>query len=478
MAQAAGSTLRMHEGQAIVKQIQSIRGQTSSGTRRCRCRQGVHRLLRTRQVRKQGTSTPSRLTRTANRDGAVLIVTPWYRPTVGGVAEVSERLRSGLAGKGMETHLLVRDERHSLVQDQTVPNLWRTAIPSYMLKSLRPKAVAGNVIRGIPALWRLYRFIRRHQIRSVLLVYPVDYAWPFLLLRILTGIRLIASLHGSDVRRYGDYAPALRWLLRRTLHASEIITVPSLQLASIVEETFPGLNSRIRVIPNGVDTEWFTPAAGPSGAPQTATVVHISNFAPLKRTVDIVGAFASADIPPTTRLVFVGDGPSLAETRERAHTLGIADRTDFIGAVTDVRSPLRKASVLVLLSDVETAPLVLLEAMACGVPWVATPFGVAAEVPDGQCGIVVPPRAPDLAAKAIAALVNDPQRARSMGELGREIASRDYSFQRYISQYLELLLSDWCGPLPSSREALNKEPYRRGNIDPRRRAKDGGALRY
>jgi L-malate glycosyltransferase len=379
------------------------------------------------------------MTSTPDRKGAVLIVTPWYRPTVGGVAEVSERLRSGLAGKGMETHLLVRDERHTLVQDQTVPNLWRTAIPSYIFGSLRPKAVAGTVIRGIPALWRLHRFIRRHQIRSVLLVYPIDYAWPFLLIRILTGIRLIASLHGSDVRRYCDYAPRLRWLLRRTLHASEVITVPSRQLASIVEETFPGLSSRIRVIPNGVDTDWFTPAPGRRDESHTATVVHISNFAPLKRTIDIVDAFASADLPPNTRLVFVGSGPSLAETRERALASGIADRTDFIGAVTDVRSPLRVASVLVLLSDVETAPLVLLEAMACGVPWVATPFGVAAEVPDGQCGIVVPPRAPGLAAEAIAALVDDPQRARSMGEQGREIAIRDYSLRRYISQHLELL---------------------------------------
>jgi L-malate glycosyltransferase len=376
---------------------------------------------------------------TRSRD-PVLIVTPWYRPSVGGVAEVSERLRSGLVGRGVEAHLLVRSNDRRIVEDPSQPNVWRTAISSYMFGSWRPRAIAGTLARGLPTLWRLYRFIRSRRIRNVVLIYPIDYVWPFLLLRRATGIRLIASLHGSDVRRFREYTPQLRWLVRRSLRASAVVTVPSHQMATIAAHTVPEVSDRIRVVPNGVDTGWFTPAVrNPADEPVPATVVHISNFVPLKRTIDIVDAFAAADLPSSARLVFVGDGRTLAETRERAAAAGIADRTDFIGAVKDVRPVLRQAAVLVLLSDVEAAPLVLLEAMASGVPWVATPFGVAAEVPDGECGIVVPPRAPDRAATAISRLVNDPDGARAMGHRGREIAVRDYSLDAYVTRHLELL---------------------------------------
>jgi glycosyltransferase involved in cell wall biosynthesis len=82
---------------------------------------------------------------------------------------------------------------------------------------------------------------------------------------------------------------------------------------------------------------------------------------------------------------------------------------------------------------------VLLEAMACGVPWIASPFGAAAEVPAGECGIVVPPGSPDRLVTALRRLLGDPALRREVGVRGRLRAERDYSLDLYIARHRALL---------------------------------------
>jgi len=93
------------------------------------------------------------------------------------------------------------------------------------------------------------------------------------------------------------------------------------------------------------------------------------------------------------------------------------------------------------LPEAEGAPLVLLEAMACGVPWVSTEWGAAAESPPEECGLVIPCRNPNRAAHAIGELLRDRARTNRMGKRARERAVAGYSERQYVRRYLEVLVA-------------------------------------
>jgi L-malate glycosyltransferase len=389
--------------------------------------------------------TPSR----GNRAGAgsipapILLVTPWFPPTSGGVSEVAERLRRGLIQAGVETHLLIGHDGsrgRGLIPHPSLGDVHYVTVPGAMLARLTMRAIAGGMLYGIPLLVRLRRYMRDRRIGSVVLIYPIEFVWPFLLMKRLQGVRLIVSLHGNDVERYQHYPPRSRWLLRTVLGHADAITVCAPHLREAARAIQPSAAAPIHLIANGVDPTHFTPPPPEfdrrDGRP---TLLHISNFAPKKRTPDIIEAFASPEVPGDARLVMVGEGPDLPIARRRAHELGIQDRVDFVGMKKDVRPFFWQADAFVLASAAEGAPLVLLEAMACGVPWISTPWGAAADLPPGECGLVVPPGEPVQLGNAMAEMLRHPETRSEMARRCRERVVAEYSSQMYIDQHLKLL---------------------------------------
>jgi len=373
--------------------------------------------------------------------GTVLLVSPWYRPAVGGVVEVAERLHRTLNASGVETHLLIAHDGHGGIKaDKSTPRLWRMSSASAAFHRLTVKNILATTLRGSLAYWRLHRFVNRHRIKTIIILYPIGYAWLFVLLRRLTPVRLIASLHGNDVTKSEAYeAPAL-WLLRRVLQTSDAVATCAEHLSAKAQELCPGKKLDIELIPNCVDTQLFAPP--PPGFIRKhlePTFVHVSNFAPKKRTIDIVDAFADSRIPANARLVMVGDGPAKEQTIARATKLGVADRITFVGSQKDVRAFLWEADVFVLASDDEGAPLALLEAMACGLPYVSTPWGPAAMLPPGECGLVVPPHSPELLGAAMGSLITNLQNCREMGLRARFRAENDFKEDKYVERHLDLI---------------------------------------
>lgn len=375
--------------------------------------------------------------------GPVLLVTPWYRPTTGGVVEVAERLRRTLTQAGVQTHLLICDEEnllHRIEVDPAVPNIWRFHIASYLFYRFSFKAITAMLLRSPLALWRLLRFVRDQRVRTLLLIHPTPVAWPFLILRYLAGIRLIASYHGNDLLKYSHCSVLSRWIARCILRASHAITVPAGHLAQKAQEICPDRMLPIRLIPNCVNFHHFTPSPSDfTRSDARPTLVHISNFAPIKRTLDIIEAFANAAVPPTCRLIMVGDGPELKAAITHARRLKVEHRVEFVGKQHDVRPFLWQADLLVMASDAESGPLTLLEAMACEVPWIATAWGIATMIPLGECGLVVPGRKPQQLAAAMVELLNDPQRRRAMGKRGRQRVQMDFGEAEYVERHLQLI---------------------------------------
>ena len=371
----------------------------------------------------------------------VLIVTPWYLPSVGGVAEVAERLRLGLRREGIATHVLVTQGNRGpeLVDEER--SVWHFHIPSTWFGSGTIKSLLGQLVRGPIALLRLARLIRAVEARNVIVLYPIGFSWPFLFLRRLLGIRLITSVHGNDLERIDQHPPPLRRLQRRVLAQSDAVIACAPHLADKAREIVGRADLSITVIPNGVDLDRFRPApAEHSREGEGPRLLHISNFASKKRTPDIVTAFSRASLPPTTVLTMVGDGPERAPTEELARNLGLtSERVRFAGTQADVLPYFWNADAFVLASDSEGAPLVLLESMAAGVPWVSTPWGAAADLPSGECGLAVPIGDIEALGQALEQILRSQETRERMAQRCRQIAEERYSIDAYIRRHVALL---------------------------------------
>jgi N-acetyl-alpha-D-glucosaminyl L-malate synthase BshA len=211
---------------------------------------------------------------------------------------------------------------------------------------------------------------------------------------------IVTTLHGTDVTRLAR-EPAHLPMTQFCVGASDIVTTPSAALAETARvELTLGADFPIDVVPNFVDPDVFHPAArresnvldrhfrsSQAGLP---TVLHVSNLRPVKRVRDALEAFAHAhactELP---RLMIVGDGPDRVDLETRARQLGIEERVAFIGERREIADLVRQADVFLLTSENESFGLAALEALASGVPVVATRAGGISEVVrDGETGLL------------------------------------------------------------------------------------------
>ncbi len=138
---------------------------------------------------------------------------------------------------------------------------------------------------------------------------------------------------------------------------------------------------------------------------------------------------------PSAAFVIIGDGPDRSQLQNLAARLGIADQCYFLGFRPDARKVIRKLDVLVVPSLSEGTPLVVLEAMAAGVPIVASAVGgIPEQVRHGQEALLVPPADAPALAGALSQLLLDPRRAHLLGERGRQRLRECFSPDRMLHE--------------------------------------------
>ena len=199
------------------------------------------------------------------------------------------------------------------------------------------------------------------------------------------------------------------------------------------------LADRIWTVPTGVDVARFAPRPADETVRSRLglgrgdrAVVNVGRLAAYKGQEFLIRAMPEVlRAEPQVRLVLVGDGPRRAEFEELATTLDVAGRVVFAGEHHDVASILAGADLFVLPSTEEGLPHALLEAMAMGVPSVATAVGGVPELLEG-CGALVPPGDPGALARAILDLLKDRERALAWARAGRESVCRSYSLDRMV----------------------------------------------
>jgi N-acetyl-alpha-D-glucosaminyl L-malate synthase BshA len=242
----------------------------------------------------------------------------------------------------------------------------------------------------------------------------------------------ITTLHGTDITLVGtdaSYFPITKFSIEK----SDGITGISDDLRRHTYEVF-GVSNEIRVIHNFVNTELYRPAE--KRASGEKRLMHISNFRPVKRVVDCVRILAEVRKTTAAHLYMVGDGPDRPEAHRVARDLGIEKHVTFMGKQDHVERIFPDMHVLLMPSEMESFGLAALEAMACGVPPVATRVGGVPElITNGADGFLEP--VGDVAAQAarVVELLTDDELWEKMASAARRTAVERFASSTIIPQY-------------------------------------------
>jgi glycosyltransferase involved in cell wall biosynthesis len=257
----------------------------------------------------------------------------------------------------------------------------------------------------------------------------------------MTGARVIYTMHGQ--------APDLgrrMWLRRAAARLVDAFVAVSPELAAAAVGSDGAPAERMLVIENGVDPDRFAPddvdrrrARTELGFTDEDWVIGTAaRLSPEKDQATLIRAAAPL-LDGRTWLAIAGDGPERPRLEALAAELGVAPRVRFLGAVLDVAPFLRALDTFALSSTLEALPLSVLEAMSTSVPIAATSVGGVPHVlAPGETGLLVPPGDPRALGASLAALRDDPARARAIGRRAREAVLSRYSAERMAQAYAAL----------------------------------------
>ncbi len=260
----------------------------------------------------------------------------------------------------------------------------------------------------------------------------------------LAGLPVIGTLHSTG--NLSDYPhPQILWLESQVLRflAQRVIAV-----GQTVADAF-----RPRLVPKEIQVI-VNPAPPPvSLTPEQRQVVRqemgcedscpilisVGRFAPPKGYHDLVEALSLLkQTHPNFVMLMAGDGPLFDEIRHLALQKGLGEHVRFLGFRNDVPRLLAASDIFVSSSHWEGLPLAVLEAMQAGLPVVATSVGDVPYVVGQEAGIIVPPRAPERLAEALASLLDSPSRRAEMGRAAFERVRREYSSEAWIQKMMHL----------------------------------------
>jgi glycosyltransferase involved in cell wall biosynthesis len=316
------------------------------------------------------------------------------------------------------------------------PELWTLSGPTELDALARghglPVTHLGDkVFPGLDSFAALWRKLGRDKPDIFFLCTALPNIWG----RIAGRLRKLPLILGSC---RGGGAPVRqheRWLWRLTRH----IVCNSLALVDVMA----GLGvprAHMSFIANGVDARHFQPGELPF-LQREPIVLCVARLVEDKDHACLLDAFARVvEQMPEARLRLVGEGPLEAKLRARMAQAPLAGRVEMLPASADVAACCRTARAFALSSRQEGTPNVLLEAMASGLPAVATRVWGIPFLLREENGLLVPAGDSGSLAEEILRLLRDPELAQRMGQAGRERVERDFSFSTTIAAYEELFL--------------------------------------
>jgi glycosyltransferase involved in cell wall biosynthesis len=372
----------------------------------------------------------------------ILILNSEFPPIGGGAGNASANLAREFAAGGHEVTVLT-GAFGSLPREETRDGFRIVRIAALRRRADRSGALEQGVFI-LAASASILGIVPRWKPDMIVAFFGVPAGPVALLAKWIYRTPYIISLRGGDVPGFRPYdfgtyhkiiAPLLRLVWK---HAAAIVANSSgLQtLALNFERRFP-----IQIIPNGVDVSRFTP---PSGREWTLPqLLFVGRLVHQKGLDLLLPALAQLQRLPW-ELVLLGDGPQREPLQQMAAELGIAERVRFAGwqRGADLEAEYQHANLFVLPSRHEGMPNVVLEAMASGLPVLATRIAGNEElVLPGETGELVPPENSAALQSALEYILPNAGLRQRMGEAGRARVEAQFSWVSAARQYLRLMES-------------------------------------
>jgi N-acetyl-alpha-D-glucosaminyl L-malate synthase BshA len=349
-------------------------------------------------------------------------------PTYGGSGIVATELGLELANRGHEVHFI--SYANPIRLDPGIPRIHyhEVEVSNYPLFFYPPYCLA--------LASRMAEVAERYELDLLHVHYAIPHSISALLAQqMMEGRRklpFVTTLHGTDITLVGadrSYFPITKFSIER----SNGITTISDYMQKRTADFF-GVPNDVRVIHNFVNVDLYKP--DPNRSRTEKTLLHISNFRPVKRVLDCIRILAEVRKHLPAHLLMAGDGPERGPAEMLSRDLGVSKSVTFLGKQDHIERLIPKAHVLLLPSELEAFGLAALEAMACGVVPVATNAGGVPElITHEHDGFTEP--VGDISAHAgrVVALLTDEALYDRMSAAARESAVQRFATSRIIPQY-------------------------------------------
>jgi N-acetyl-alpha-D-glucosaminyl L-malate synthase BshA len=356
-------------------------------------------------------------------------------PTYGGSGAVATELGLELARRGHDVHFIsyaspfrLRGFAERVTFHEVVP-------ADYPLFEHSPYALALAVKQHEVALRERLEIMHAH--------YAIPHAATAWLAKQMLkperDLKVVTTLHGTDITLVGQ-DPSYYTITKFSIEQSDAVTAVSSYLRDETYRAFGCVGCDVRVISNFISPAEYHPVTGESCRGSLAPaghkiVTHVSNFRPVKRVADVIRIFAGVRQAMPATLVLVGDGPDRDIAEQESDRLGLRPDVRFFGKVDNVADLLRGSDLFLLPSATESFGLAALEAMACGVPVIASNVGGLPEVVvSGETGFLAPVGAVEAMSAEATALLADPARHARMRTAAANRAL-SFSTERVVPQY-------------------------------------------
>lgn len=355
-------------------------------------------------------------------------------PSVGGSGVVATELGKLLAERGHEIHFITSSLPFRLNKVYCNITFHEVEVNQYSVFKYPPYDLA--------LASKMAEVAKRENLDLLHVHYAIPHAICAYLAKSMVNkdLKIVTTLHGTDITVLG-YDQSMADLVRFGIESSDIVTAVSNSLAAQTHELIQP-NRDIETVYNFIDDRIYQKRDASHLKSQYGikekerVIIHVSNFRKVKRVQDVIYAFQLIQRQINAKLLLVGDGPEMTFVSKLVRELGLTDKVLFLGKQDNLEELYSLSDLMLLLSEKESFGLVLLEAMACGVPCIGTNTGGIPEVIyEGETGFICEVGDIESISHRAIQILSDDTLHKKLSEQAIFVAKDEFHSEKIVSQY-------------------------------------------